>query len=58
MVPRSCAAKVSEDGVSVTPGDDVGGGGEDAVQPDSLADAELEPSLTVIWHVDELYGSF
>jgi hypothetical protein len=24
------------------------------VQPDSLADAELEPSLTVIWHVDEL----
>src|SRR4051794_21876703 len=57
VLPRSCEAKVSDGGVSVTAGDDVGGGDEDA-QPDSLADAELEPSLTMIWHVDELYGSF
>src|SRR3954470_24133954 len=48
VVPRSCAAKVSDGGVSVTAGDDAGGGDEDALQPDSPAEAELAPSGTVL----------
>ena len=59
VVPVSCAGKVSDDGVKVTAGADVDGGGEDGggeegVQPLSVADFELDPSLTVTWQVDEL----
>src|SRR3954451_17233972 len=64
VVPVSCGAKVSEVGVSVTAGADVGVGvgvgvGDAAVQPDSLAAADVDvPSVTVTWHVDELYDDF
>src|SRR3954454_3406869 len=63
VAPTSSEGKLSDDGVNVTAGAGVGvgdgdgdgdGDGEDAVHPDSLADAELDPSVTVIWQVDEL----
>src|SRR5206468_7495286 len=59
VVPMSRAANVSEVGVRVTAGDDVGVGvgvGEVGVQPDRVAVADDEPSPTVTLHVDELYG--
>src|SRR3954447_11995733 len=64
VVPVSCGPKVSEVGVSVTAGAEVGvgegdGDGEAAVQPDSLADVDVEvPSVTVTWQVEELYDDF
>src|SRR3954449_6726950 len=62
VVPVSCGPKVSEVGVSVTAGAEVGvgeGDGDAAVQPDSLAAADVDvPSVTVTWHVDELYDDF
>jgi len=58
VVPVSCAANVSDDGDSETAGAEVVGGGDvpEGVQPASRAVADVEPSLTVTWHVDELYG--
>src|SRR4051794_23375801 len=61
VVPVSRAAKVSEEGVSVTAGaeEGVGGGvgeGVEAMHPGSRAAAEGAPSVTSTWHVDELYG--
>src|SRR4051794_31843342 len=70
VVPTFCAGKVSDDGENVTAVPDGGGGGGgggageggggggavDGVHPDSEAVDEVAPSLTVTWHVDELYG--
>jgi hypothetical protein len=52
VVPVSRDAKVSDVGDRETAGADVA----DGVHPDSEADAVVAPSLTVTWHVDELYG--
>jgi hypothetical protein len=56
VVPVSRAAKVSELGVRVTAGAVGGGAGLVGEQPDNLADAVLAPSVTLTWHVEELYG--
>src|SRR5438046_5307863 len=61
VVPVSCGPKVSDDGVSETAGAEEGcgdgdGAGAEGVHPASRAEAEVAPSLTVTWHVDELYG--
>ena len=53
-VPVSCEAKVSAPGASETAGADVVL--VDGVQPESEAEAEVVPSLTVMRQVGELYG--
>jgi hypothetical protein len=56
VVPVSCDAKVRDAGANEAAGAEVEGGDEvvDGVQPASEADVEVEPSLTVTRHVDEL----
>jgi hypothetical protein len=56
VVPVSRDAKVRDAGANEAAGAEVEGGDEvvDGVQPASEADVEVEPSLTVTRHVDEL----
>jgi hypothetical protein len=56
VVPVSCEPNVNDVGDNETAGADVEGGGDvvDGVHPASEADADVEPSLTVTWQVDEL----
>jgi hypothetical protein len=72
VVPTFWAGKVSDDGENVTADAgagggvvvvDVGAGGDvvvvvDGVHPDSDAVTDVAPSLTVTWHVGELYEDF
>ena len=67
VVPTFWLGKVSADGENVTAGPDAGGGavavgdgdgagaGDEGVQPDREAVTDVAPSLTVTWHVGELY---
>jgi len=50
-------------GVGAGDGDGGGGGGgggavDDGVHPDSDAVIDVSPSVTVTWHVEELYADF
>lgn len=55
VVPVVCDAYVNVGGLIDAIGAGPGGGGA-GVHPDSRAEADVVPSLTVTWHVGELYG--
>ena len=56
-MPVPCDPNVNVAGLMEAVGAGPGeGGGCDAVHPVRRAEADVEPSLTVTWQVDELYG--